>query len=154
MLTMFSGPYAVLARIASLLIAIGGIYLAGWVKGHHSAEVDFATFRAKVATLGEEQERRTAEIIKAQNARKDASDATLKLRIANLAADNDRLRRNAGASSLPAPAPDSRCPSEWACFDREALDAAIRDFTRETAELIGTGEEVRLRLATAIEWAR
>ena len=149
---MFSGPYAVLARIAALLIAIGGIYLTGWVKGHHSAELDFATYKSEVATLGAAQAKHNAEVIKAQNARKEASDATLKLRIANLAADNDRLRRNAGASSLPAPAVNSECPSEWACFDREALDAAIRDFTRETAELVGTGEEVRLRLTTAIQY--
>ncbi len=153
-MTLFSGPYALLARFAALAIAIGGIYLFGYIKGHHSAELDFAKFKAEVATLGEAQERRTAEIIKANNARKEKSDAIYRSRIAGLTSDLGKLRNSASASSLPTPAPDSRCPPEWACFDRQELDAAIRDFTRETAELVGTGEEVRLRLTTAIEWAR
>lgn len=153
-MTLFSGPYALLARLAALAIAIGAIYITGWVRGHHSAELDFAAYKTKVETLGEEQAKHNAEVIQANNARKEKSDAIYRTRIAGLTADLGKLRNSASASSLPAPAPDSRCPPEWACFDRQELDAAIRDFTRETAELVGTGEEVRLRLTTAIEWAK
>ena len=153
MLTLFSGPYAVLARIASLLIAIGGIYLFGYIKGHTSAEVDFATFRAKVATLGEEQERRTAEIIKAQNARKDASDASYKTRLAALNADISELR-NRRTSDLPSTPSGSRCPDGWACFDRAELQSALQRFDGEVSGIVAEGDQVRLRLSTAIEWAR
>jgi len=151
---LFSGPYAVIARIAALLVTVGSIYLFGYVKGHASAEIDFAEYKTKVETLGEAQAKRTAETIKADKERKENADATYKTRIAGLNAELSKLRNSASASSLPAAPADTRCPKEWACFDRSELDDAIRDFTTETAAIAGKGETVRLMLTSAIEWAR
>lgn len=152
MMTLFSGPYALLARFVTLGLVVLSIFGYGWFKGHSSAQTAFDEYRGKVEALGEAQAKHTAEIIKSNQAKKEAADAKLTKRIAALNTDNDRLRGLASASSLPARAPDSRCPEGWACFDRAELDTAIRDFTSETAAIAGKGEALRLRLTTAIEY--
>lgn len=137
-----------------LWLAIASAAAAFCANGWRSAHDALVSFEAAQTAVAEYQSKQRVEQIKADNARKDANNDMLKLRIAGLAADNKRLRDSAGASSLPARPADTRCPEAWACFDRGELDDAIRRFTQDTAGLIAEGAEVRLRLTTAIEWAK
>lgn len=151
-MTLFSGPYALLARFVTLGLVVLSIFGYGWFKGHSSAQTAFDEYRGKVEALGEAQAKRTAEIIKVQNARKDASDASYKIQLAALNADIGELR-NRRTSDLPATPTGSRCPDGWACFDRAELQSALQRFDGEVSGIVAEGDQVKLRLKLAAEWA-
>ena len=153
MLTLFSGPHALLARFATAGLVVLAIFGYGWFKGHSSAQTAFDEYRGKVEALGDAQAKRTAEIIKSNQAKKEAADAKLTKRIAALNTDNDRLRSLASASSLPARAPDTRCPEGWACFDRASLESAIRQLDAGVSGIVEKGDTLRLRMDEAIRYS-
>lgn len=145
-MTLLLSPWFWLAVVSAGAAFLGN----GWRSAHDA----LVSFKAAQSAIAEYQSKQRVEQIKADNARKDANNEMLKLRLAGLATDNKRLRDGASASSLPARPADTRCPEAWACFDRGELDSALRRFTQDTAGLIAEGAEVRLRLTTAIEWAK
>ena len=85
--------------------------------------------------------------------RKAKSDAQNNRAIAALRLDNDRLRKSANSSSLPAADPATGSPDRIA-FDRGQLDQAIRDFTGRTAEIVAEGAEAIVNLDSAKQWAQ
>jgi hypothetical protein len=140
--------------IAGLAFALLGAWGAWNRHQYRSVTAEYEAFKVATKAAGIAAQQAADARIAADKANKEKADATLKTRIANLAADNKRLRDNSGSSSLPARPADTGCPETLACFDRGAIDTALREFTGEVATLIGEGAEVRLRLTTAIEWAK
>lgn len=131
-----------------LLIAVGGYVLhCEHVKKDRASFI--ATLEAQAAAQKKENERITKENV----SRKEKADAeTTKLRTAN-ATLSKRLRDNAGASVLPAPAPGAGSPDR-ACFGRADLDRALQRFTGGAAELVIQGDEARVGLDVARRWAQ
>ena len=138
----------------------GGVAVAlflAFIYGVHIESVRFAEFRAQVEVVGKAQEKRTLERTAFYKKVTKESDNEYKKRFVNLNGRIDsltkRLRTQPGGSVLPPVATNAPSP-ERACFDRPQLDRALRDFTAETAGLVGEGDKVRLKLDTAIQWNR
>lgn len=140
--------------IAGLAFALLGAWGAWNRHQLTSVTAEYESFKVATIAAGIAAQQAADARIAADKANKEKADATLKTRIANLAADNKRLRDNSGSSSLPARPADTGCPENLACFDRGELDTAIRKFTQDVAGIVAEGAEVRLRLTTAMEWAK
>ena len=140
--------------IAGLAFALLGAWGAWNQHRFNAVTAEYESFKVATKAAGIAAQQAADARIAADKANKEKADATLKTRIANLAADNKRLRDNSASSSLPARPADTGCPETLACFDRGELDTAIRRFTQDVAGIVAEGAEVRLRLTTAMEWAK
>ena len=143
-------------RLLALALLAAAIFGYGWLKGANHVEAKFAAFQAEVAAEGRASQKLAEARIATERARKDESDAKYKTASANLRATTERLRKYADTPGyiMPRTAPDTGIVEARACFDQRAIDDAIRAFATGTANLIGEGEEMRLRLDNAIQWAR
>lgn len=83
---------------------------------------------------------------------KERADENYQRNITRLRADVKRLR-NASASLVP-PAPAGSPSPERACFDRGAIDTALRAFTDGVAGLIEEGDAAIIGLDEAKAWSK
>ena len=148
---------AIAAGMAVLLIACAALFHA-W---RDEAET-FASFRGAVEAAGRAQNERTAERVKGDKARKEASDASYQVALTALGNDLGRLLNTPrpGIRVLPPSPAGSRCPDGQRCFDRGEFDSALREhqereesIDEDAARLIGEGATLKLRLDTAVRWA-
>jgi hypothetical protein len=133
-------------RIAAYALAVG--LTLGYLKGCTDERVRGAEFKAAVTALGQEQERRAAEVGARNKAFKEKVDAEhVKLR-ADYTLLAGRLRDARARSSLvPAAGPDARRP-ETIPFDRTELDRALRAYEAEVTGLLEEGDKARIDLDT------
>lgn len=118
-----------------------------------SCKAEFAAFQADVKAKGEAA-KKEADRINAENARKkEKSDAERKRLLTINAGLADRLRDNAGRSSLPPTTSDTGSP-ETACFRRADLDAAIQRFTLGVSGIVTQGDSAVTDLDLARRWAQ
>ena len=96
-----------------------------------------------------------ADAIKARDIeRKAASDESYSKALTILGGDIERLRKSrADTHYLPPASTDTRCPETWACFDRAELEQAIQRLDDGVSGIVAEGDQVRLKLDTAIQWA-
>lgn len=73
--------------------------------------------------------------------------------IAVLRADNKRLRDQRAGSSYVPPAASGASRPDLACFDRGELEQAIRRFDARVSGIVEQGDESRVNLDTAKQWA-
>jgi hypothetical protein len=117
-----------------------------------SEQKAFALFKIQVQTLGDEQNRKTAEaearhreLVK----EKDNENATAH---AALAAVSKRLRDRDSRRGLVPPATPGSSRPDLACYNRAELDDALRAFTGSVGELVIEGESATIDLNTAKSW--
>lgn len=153
-LTLFTGPYGLVAKWAVILLAIGLMALALKIQTArlHACQDEHAAFVAKTEAIGKAQEDRA----KAENARhakeKDDADKSLSIARADLATAKRRLRESSASGSyLPKPPTNSSSPQRIT-FDRAKLDAAIRSFDLGVQEIVGSGDDQRVGLDNAKQW--
>ena len=167
LLTLFSGPYALLSRwivLGFLVVAIAGF---GAYKMHQydqkkydALKREYDTFKGGVAALGA-----AAKIVKEQTdarlekAKTDA-DKILADAISSNASNLARMRKqrdDARGRILPNPTADTR-RTDLYCADRAIFEQGMGDALRLIREggrgLADKGTENTLRLSTAIDWAR
>ncbi len=149
-LSLIPLPYRLLA-LCGLAIAL---FAFGWVKGAAHGERRLEAFQqaqaieaAKAQALADATDKRNQE-------RKESADASYRKALLAASGDLDRMRKSvAGPYVMPSASPDTGNP-ERACFDRAELDAAIQRFAQGVSGLVEQGETLRLKLDTAIEWAK
>ena len=141
LLSIFSGPWALLARWGVLLIACAALFGYGYVKGHHAAELDFEKYRGGVEALGKQAEERTATVIATHKLLAEKSNAENATAISNLRARIASLRDAADSRSriLP-PAPTASKRPDLICLDRI-------EYQREDGEAFARLREGARRLA-------
>jgi len=142
-------------KFGAYALILGATYVGGCVRGSQTANERYLRFKADVEAVGKAAQER-AEAIKATNeARKAASDESYAKALTVLGADLERLRRARSSTNYLPPAPaDTKCPEGWACFDRAALESAIRQLDAGVSGIVAESTEVKLRLDTAIDWAK
>ncbi len=155
-MTRFNGQRGfTLYIVLAALLAFSGMAVALKVQSSRleACKQDSAAFRADVQAKGEAAQQEAA-VKNAENAkRKEKSDAERKRFIAANTDLADRLRDNAGRSSLPETSGTAGIP-ETACFRRADLDAAIRKFTAGTAGIAAAGDAAVIDLDNAKRWAQ
>jgi hypothetical protein len=137
------------------LLAIGLLVLTvfGYVKHCQSVKEDYFNFVEKTKLIGEEQERKTKETIARNLKEKERSDAENKrLRTANAALSRSLRESRSSRQYLPAPSPSAKRP-DAATFDRGELERAIQSLDERVSGLIEQGDQARIDLDTAKEWA-
>jgi hypothetical protein len=149
LLTILPFPY----RILALALLAASLFGYGFLKGAQHGEAKLAAFTEQVKSEGIKAQAMADARVVADRQRKEASDASYTKALVLLSADANRMRNDAGSSSVPARPADTRCPETWACFDRAELDTALRRFTTDTAGIASEGAAITLRLETAIRWA-
>lgn len=105
--------------------------------------------KSKMEAVAEEQQRHNAITALRQHKLKERSDEEYERRIAAL---RSRLQQPI-ASVLP-PAAGTPGGSEYACFDRAELDAALGRFIRRAAGIVAQGDEAAIGLDAAKRWAQ
>lgn len=148
-------------RLLAVSVALAAAAGFGAYKMHEHDQValdkvkqDFSLFEARVSALGEKA--------KSDAKSKEAADAALKKRIddenkrvvAGLVADIKRMRDErdrARGSFVPAPLAGAARP-DLACFDRTALESALRDFVAEIRSLVDEGTAATVDLNAAKAW--
>jgi hypothetical protein len=122
-----------------------------------AVKAEYAGFVAQVKALGDAQNAKAAAEDKANKERKEKADAENKKLRSDLAGLYDaygRLReQRARSSELPSAPAGSRRP-DLACFDRAELARAVGGLEEGVLRLTRQGDEARLDLDTAKEWAR
>lgn len=144
-------PLWVYAGIASLFILLFGV-----VQTHrlHASEKAFSAFRAQVKAEGEAAEKRAQERIKRDLQAKESTDAqNRKLRAANDALSRSLLDARTSRGYLPAPAPGTASPDR-VCFARTEFERTIRELDEQVSGLIGEGDQARIGLDSAKDWAK
>jgi hypothetical protein len=137
------------------LLAIGLLVLTvfGYVKHCQSVKAEYFNFVQKTKLAGEEQERKTKETIARNLKEKERSDAENKrLRTANAALSRGLRESRSSRQYVPAPSPSAKRP-DAATFDRGELERAIQSLDESVSGLIEQGDQARIDLDTAKEWA-
>ena len=137
------------------LLAFGGMAAAIKVQSSRlaSCKQEFAAFQADVRAKGEAAKREADRINQENAKRKEKSDAERKRLLTINAGLADRLRDNAGRSSLPE-ASGNTGSTETTCFRRADLDAAIQRFTTGIAGIVTQGDSAVTDLDLARRWAQ
>lgn len=150
LLTLVPLPYRLLG-LALLAVALFGY---GWIKGANHGEAKLQAFAESVRAEGIKAQAMADARIASDRQRKEASDASYSKALIALGADLERMRNaRSSANNLPSTPADSKCPDGWACFDRPQLEQAIRRFDAGVSGIVGEGDQIALRLETAIRWA-
>ena len=147
-------PFTAWIAIGAFVAVIGmGIAVKVQSSRLTSCQQESAAFRAEVKAKGEAALAESARI-NAENAkRKEKSDAERKRLIIANNGLADRLRDNAGRSSLPETS-GTAGSTETACFRRADLDAAIRGFTVSVSGIVTQGDAAVTDLDNAKRWAQ
>lgn len=145
------------AVLAALILGLLLGFSAAWK--WQSSRVDAITAEYKgfieaAQALGDAAQKEAAEREARDKVNKTKADNENKLTLDTLRADIKRLR-NARASSnyLPSAAPGASHP-ELACFDRAELESAVQRFDDEVTAIVSEGDEARVNLDTARQWAQ
>ena len=147
-------PVSWIAVGGAILIAVLGAAVKVQTSRLDACKAEFQTFQAQVKANGELAEKVAKE--KDQKYQKAMEDANAKSKkvLADNAALGKRLREQRAASGyLPKPAANTGSP-ERACFDRAKLERAIADLDAGFQEIAGKGDDFKLKLSTAAEWAK
>ena len=134
--------------IGVVLIAIG--YACGYLPEHNA----FTTYRAQVEQAGRDQAAQSKATDERNRKLKEESDAQRKTLLA-VNADLSRKLLNARSSGgyLPKASATASNPDR-ACFDRNQLDATIRFFDAGVQSLITEGDNSRIGIEVAKDWAK
>lgn len=137
--------------IRAVLVALFVLLpFAGYVKGCSDERGRFEDFKRAEAAVAKAQEEQTARVIKEQKTAKEKADAENR----NARAALERLRRERSRTVyVPAPAPATRRP-DLACFDRSALEQAIRRLAERVSGIAAKGDEAAVDLNSARRWAQ
>lgn len=150
-------PTAYAAIGAAVVIAGLGIAVKVQTSRLEAVKAEYAGFVAQVKVLGDAQNAKAAAEDKANKERKEKADAENKKLRSDLAGLYDaygRLReQRARGSELPGAPAGSRRP-DLACFDRAELARAVGGLEEGVLRLTRQGDEARLDLDSAREWAR
>ena len=140
-------------------IAIGvaflGLVVAVWVQTARldATKKEYAAFVATVKAQGEIAESKAKQIEAENKERKEKSDHENAKSIAALNGTIKRLRDERAGSSILPPAAPGAGSAERACFNRDALERALGEFTEEVARIAEEGDHYRVDLDTAKLWA-
>lgn len=149
------GAYAAIG--AAVVIAGLGIAVKVQTSRLEAVKTEYAGFVAQVKALGDAQNAKAAAEDKVNKERKEKADAENKKLRSDLAGLYDaygRLReQRARGGELPSAPAGSRRP-DLACFDRAELARAMGGLEEGVLRLTRQGDEARLDLDTAKEWAR
>jgi seryl-tRNA synthetase len=106
-----------------------------------AVQAEYTVFKTEVKRLGEEQEKKTKETIKAQEKKSHDRIKSLEDRLSRTRADFDRLRNSTSKSELP-PVPDTA----------RAVDDEARD--KQLLSVLQHAQEQTDRLIELQEWVR
>ena len=162
-LSIFSGPYAFLARMGvfflTLFIAIAFGFYEGWKWERPAVKVaqeKLTTFTAQVKTLGETAQKAADARKLADQQAKEFTDA--KIAAVQAAADStigklrhDLATRTSGHYLPAAPVASSR--PDLTCYDRASLERALGDFVTEIRGIADSGTAATIDLDGAKTWA-
>lgn len=166
--TLFSGPYALLARVAVWAIGIAVIAGAGAYAMHHwdageiaeqkletaKVQADFDKFKADTAKAGEVAKQRSLDKEAADKQAKEQADENHTNALAGLNTQLERLRRSAArGNTVPGPPANSSKP-ELACFDRTLLGDAVDGFVADVSGQVESGAAAAVDLDNAKGWAQ
>jgi hypothetical protein len=165
-LALFSGPYAILARLGVVtLVFLSAMAYGAWKMHAHdsikyeSLKYEYNTFKAEVGTLGRvaqaaADQKKASDLAK----KKEIDDAHAKA-VAALAATVSGLRRanDARSRELPAPTPSSSRP-DLLCLDRAEYQRAygelFEQFQAGIRRLADEGTASTLSLDAAKKWGQ
>ena len=151
---LLAGPMLYAAIGASVIIV--GLTIALKIQSSRleTCKEEFTVFRTETKRIGEAQEKANREKELEDKKLKEKTDADHKSTIARLNRDIKRLRDVHARSSLtPEARPAAKRP-DLACFDRAELARAVGGLEEGVLRLTRQGDEARLDLDTAREWAR
>ena len=162
-LSVFSGPYAFLARMGvfflTLFVAIAFGFYEGWKWERPAVKVaqdKLTAFAAQVKTIGDESAKTAAAKDAANQKDKEQTDAQNATAFISDAAVIAKLRHDAAVRSgghfVPQAAPTAKRPY-LACFDRAALESAIGAFIADARAIADSGTAATIDLNGAKEWA-
>jgi hypothetical protein len=145
----------IVLRLGAYGLILGAAYVGGCVRGSQTANQELATYRANVEAEGRSAQAAADARRKLDEQRKAASDESYAKALGVLGHDLGELRKRATARGdfVPAKPADSVCPQGWACFDRAALESAIRQLDAGVSGIVAEGDQVRLRMDESIKWA-
>jgi seryl-tRNA synthetase len=106
-----------------------------------AVQAEYGAFKTEVKRLGEEQEKKTKETIKAQEKKSHDRIKSLEDRLSRTRADFDRLRNSASKSELPA-VPDTARAANDEARDKQLL-SVLQHAQEQTDRLIELQEWVR-----------
>lgn len=145
------------AVLAAALVAAGTF---GAVKMHQHDQhaydalaADFATFKAQVVAAGEAQEKRTAAISAHDELLKEEADHDHEAALTKLRADVASLRARRPDLGILPPATAGAGRADVACFDRGALESALRALVADVRGFVDEGSEAVVDLNSAKLWA-
>lgn len=145
-----------IAAVALGLAAAGGAY-----KMHEHDQIaldkvkqEFSLFKGGVSALGEKAEGDAKLKTEADKALKKRIDDEHKRVVAGLVADIKRMRdeRDRARGSFTPAAPAGAVRPDLACFDRVALESALRELVAEVRSLVDEGAAATLDLNAAKAW--
>lgn len=148
--------WAVLAAALIAAAAFGAVKMHQHdQKAYDELAGQYATFKAEVAAAGQAQEKRAAAIAAHDGLLKEEANEENRTALAAMRADVKRLRRerdSARSSILPA-APAGTGRPDLACFDRGALESALRALVADVRGFVDEGAEAVVDLNSAKLWA-
>ncbi len=136
-------------------MAIFGLTVALRIQSSRLASVkaEYATFQMQVKAAGDIAEAKARAKEKTDLANKEKVDAENKKTVAALRAESERLRNSRTSVSFLPPNPTGT-PSTNVTADRAKLEAALRAFDTDVAQLVDRGDQAIADLNSAKDWAR
>ena len=136
-------------------VILGKLYLS---ETRHAAaiQVEYDSFKAEQKALGDKAAKEAAAKEALDKAAKEKADADHQATVARLTSTIGKLRADADrarGSFVPA-APANASRPELACFDRPALESAIRDFVADVRGQVDQGTAATVDLDNAKSWAQ
>lgn len=114
---------------------------------------EYDGFVAQTKAAGKLQEAKTKETESKHIKITKEKDNEIDVARTNHANDLKRLRDKHTRGGIVPTAPADSVKPSLACFDRQELSEAIRDFTGEVGELVAKGQSCAIELNNAREWA-
>lgn len=141
------------AAVAALVIGLGtAVYIQ--TSRLDTVKTEYAQFKAETKVIGEQAKIAADRIDKTNKQNKETADASnQKLRTAN-ATLTSQLHNNRAISSYVPPAPAGSSSPDTASFDRTELERAIQQLDAEIQGIIEEGDQARIDLDTAKDWAK
>lgn len=146
--------------LSILLVVLGiagaGAYANGvrWESKYDKLQASYNTFKGGVAALGEAAKAKAAQQALHDLKNRERTDDENARTIATLRTDIARLRleRDSARGSYVPAAPTGAARPDLACFDRAALESALRELVAEVRGFVDEGAEATLNLNTAKLW--
>lgn len=138
-----------------IALVIAGLTVAVKVQTSRldTCKTSFEAFKATVKAEGEAAAKEAARVNLANQKGMEAANAKIKVLLADNGSLGKRLRdARSNSGFLPKPAADSPSPDR-ACFGRAELESALQRLDAGVSLLIGEGDQAKLKLSTAAEWA-